>query len=180
VPETYTIRHNHGMRSIAALLVFAACGARLESRPDASSAPDAAPICAGGDAYARAPDGTCLMWFQAPLTWVEAKAACAANGAHLASLTSARVEATAEDLCGMTDTFTGGNDRAVEGTFVWDDGQPFSYTDWRPNEPSNGGGAYEEDCLVVAASRPGKGWDDRPCDPTQVATSGSFAYLCQD
>jgi hypothetical protein len=172
VPETYTIRHNQGMRSAFALLVVAACGARVSSRPDSVE-------CAGGDAHVTAPDGSCLVWFQSPKIWVDAKAACDGAGWHLASLTSAEIDAAAETLCGSSDTFTGGNDRAVEGTFVWDHGEPFVYTNWESGEPSNGAGKYQEDCLVIAASRAAKGWDDRPCDPSEVPSSGNFPYLCQ-
>lgn len=169
------------------LVLVMACGARLGTAPDGRTAdagrdaalPPDSVMCAGGDAHAAAPDGTCLVWFATPKIWVDAKAACEAQGWHLASLTTAAVDSVAETLCGTSDTFSGGNDLAVEGTFVWDHGEPFVYTNWELNEPSNGAGTYEEDCLVIAASRPAKGWDDRPCDPTQVAASGSFPYLCQ-
>ena len=157
------------MRS-AVVLMLAACGANVSA---------VAPACTGGDAHALAPDGKCLEWFAGPAMWTDARTACEAAGGELASIPSAAVDGVAEPLCGTTDTFTGGNDRGIEGTFVWLDGQPFTYTNWEAGEPSNGGGQYEEDCLVIAASRAAKGWDDRPCDASQVPNAGSYAYLCE-
>lgn len=51
----------------------------------------------------------------------------------------------------------GANDRAAEGQWVWEDGQPLSYTRWNSGEPNNAG---EEDCAHVSAAN---GWNDLPC-----------------
>jgi len=174
VPETYTIRHNQGMRWAVSLFVLAACGGAHVG----GGGPDAR-ACEGGDAHATAPDGSCLVWFSTHETYVAAQSACAGIQAHLAYLKSADIDAVAEPLCGSSDTFAGGSDIAVEGMWVWNDGTPFGYTNWETGEPSNGGPTYQEDCLVIAASRAAKGWDDRPCDGSQISISGSFSYLCQ-
>ncbi|HEY1558621.1 MAG TPA: lectin-like protein [Kofleriaceae bacterium] len=164
-------------------LLLVGCGARLANTgADASAGVDAsvdATPCAGGDAHATAPDGSCLMWFATAKTYADAQVACRGVSAHLAYLKTAELDNAAEALCGTADTFAGGDDLAAVGTFVWNDGTPFGYTNWEMGEPNDGNGNYNENCLVVAASRATKGWDDRPCDPSQVPTSGSFPYLCQ-
>ncbi|HTR53798.1 MAG TPA: C-type lectin domain-containing protein [Kofleriaceae bacterium] len=162
------------MRGVA-LLVVCGCGAQLAS---AAAGADARP-CEGGDQHATAPDGSCLVWFGSPMIYRDAQTACAAMSAHLAYLKTADVDAAAEALCEDMDTFAGGDDLAEPGMFVWNDGTPFVYTDWEAGEPNDGNGKYNENCLVIAASRAAKGWDDRPCDPSQVPTSGSFPYICQ-
>jgi hypothetical protein len=101
--------------------------------------------------------------------------------AHLAFLMNAAVDAFAEQMVGTTNTWIGLTDRVTEGTFVWDDGTPLAFTNWHAGEPNNGGSGatYQEDCVIIAGERVGKQWDDRPCDASEVPTSGSFAYLCQ-
>jgi hypothetical protein len=137
-------------------------------------------VCAGGDAHMVGPNGECLVMFHTPKTYVEAKAACAAINAHLAYLKDAAIDSVAETFVGSANTFIGLTDIAVEGTFVWDDGTPLTYSNWHTGEPNNGGsGGYQEDCVIIAGARVGAQWDDRPCDPSQVPTSGMFAYLCE-
>ena len=172
------------MRWAVVAAVAIACGAHVDSDHaiDAALGSDAPPQpCTGGDAHATAPDGSCLMWFAGPKIWVDARTACIAMGAHLAYLKSAALDDVAEPLVGSANTFIGGDDRATEGTFVWDDGSPFVFTNWGSGEPNNGGSAstYQEDCVIIAGARATKKWDDRPCDATEVTTSGNFAYLCQ-
>jgi len=145
----------------------------------ADAAIDARP-CTGGDAHMVGPNGECLVMFTTPKTYVDAKAACEAINAHLAYLENAAIDSVAETFVGSANTFIGLTDRAVEGTFVWDDGTPLGYANWHTNEPNNGGsGGYQEDCVIIAGARVGAQWDDRPCDASEVATSGMFAYLCE-
>lgn len=194
-PETYTIGHNERVlyRAAFVVLAVAGCEARLgpggpidaiavdspEYRDAGIDAPVDARPCEGGDMARMAPDGSCLVFVASPLTYVQAKAACAAMDAHLAFLKSAAVDAVAEDLVGTTDTWIGLTDLAVEGSFVWDDGTPLQYSNWHAGEPNDGGNdPIAEDCVIIAGARTGKGWDDRPCDPSEYPTSGMFAYLC--
>ena len=44
-------------------------------------------------------------------------------------------------------TFIGGSDANHEGLWKWDDGEPFTFTDWAPNEPNGDTG---ENCLKVS------------------------------
>jgi hypothetical protein len=174
----------------AVLSILGACGASIGSpgnSPDATDSIDAPPIdatpdarpCTGGDQSMMAPDGSCLMFFGATQNYVDAKATCVAASAHLAFVTSAALDAVAVQLAGANDTFIGLSDQITEGTFVWDDGSPLVYSNWELNEPSNGGGHYQEDCVVIAGKRPDKQWDDRPCAPVPMVGGGLYSVLCQ-
>src|SRR5690606_2632428 len=81
--------------------------------PDAPS--DEQP-CEGGGAAMVAPDGSCLVHVIAPVTYLEARAACAAMNAHLAYLKTAALDTFAQNFVGNIDTWIGGNDLAVEGS----------------------------------------------------------------
>ena len=80
-------------------------------------------------------------------------------------------------VAGVEAAFLGATDAAVEGTFRWPDGSGFTFTNFRAGEPNNGGGQFQEDCVVIEGTRGGS-WDDRPCAPPPVGT-GSYAYVCQ-
>jgi hypothetical protein len=175
-----------------ALAVLAACGASVDSGTtvDASDqppidAPDDAGItidarpCTGGDQSTTAPDGSCFLLFTTPRTYADAKATCQAEAARLALLVTAALDTVAEDFVGTLDTWIGLDDLVSEGTFVWNDGAPLQFANWHAGEPNNGGGAYEEDCVVIAGARVGKGWDDRPCAPDPTVGGGLYATLCQ-
>jgi hypothetical protein len=58
---------------------------------------------------------------------------------------------------GLTDT-------AVEGTYVWNSGEPYGYTDWHGGEPSNGPG--EEDYVAIdwRTATEQWAWNDIPID----------------
>lgn len=187
-----------GGRLVVALLVLAACGAKLEDNapsdggsdapatfepPDGApdAPPDARP-CEGGDA--RAPDpstGTCVVYFAGPVVYTAAEAACTAFGARLVVIKSAQTNAVVTSLIGLTDAFVGADDRDAEGTFRWlgDVADPVggAYVNWRSGEPNNANGNFEEDCMIIEGDRGGT-WDDRPCAPPPVDT-GAYAYVCQ-
>src|SRR5262249_28978064 len=146
---------------------------------DAASPPDAQP-CVGGDARAVDPaTGACYVFFATPMTRDAARLACRNLGAavRLASIQSASENAVILGLIGTNDVFIGASDEVTEGTFVWDDGTPFSLTNWNAGEPNNGGGMFEEDCVEVLGSRNGV-WNDIPCAPPPVGL-GSYPFVCE-
>ena len=179
---------------LAVALALAACGAHVGGGGDdmlqvdakvwrdaAIDAPPDARPCMGGTMAQVAPDGSCLVFVSTPVTYVTAKAACVAMNAHLAYLKTAALDTFAEQFIGMADTWIGATDRATEMTFLWDDGTALGFTNWAAGEPNNGGAmsTYQEDCAIIAGMRSTKQWDDRPCDASEVPTSGNFATLCQ-
>jgi len=185
-----------------ALCLAAGCHTLLDdplTRPDAfvprdgarSDAPlvdapiDAAPppppdarACAGGDARAVDPStGSCFFIFRAGKTRADAEATCAANTAHLAIIKSAATNAVVQSLASGADAFLGATDGLTEGVYLWPDGTGLAFQNFRAGEPNNGGGQFQEDCLVIEGARGGS-WDDRPCAPPP-AGSGIYAYVCQ-
>ena len=154
----------------------ATADARVDARP--IDTVDARP-CTGGDMNMTGPDGSCLVFMTAPVTFAAAQAACAQMNAHVAILKTAELDAAAEAFVGLNDTYIGLTDLATEGTFVWSDGSALVFSAWEPNEPSNGAGQYEEDCAIIAGSRAGKQWDDRPCAPVPNVGGGLYSTLCQ-
>jgi hypothetical protein len=182
------------VRFVLALVLAAGCGVRLADDPTAHGIADAHPGTDAPVAHVDAavppvdarpctgtsgPGGVCFVLVAGPATWADAKAACVAMSAQLAILDSAAKDSVAEAMLAV-DTFIGGTDAVTEGTFLWVDGTPVGFTNWHTGEPNNGAGAYQEDCIVVAGARVGKGWDDRPCAPeTGALTAGKYAYLCE-
>jgi hypothetical protein len=152
-------------------------GTRSDGAIDSPGASSDARPCAGGNSAQVGPDGTCFVHVTTPVTYAAAKAACVAMNAHLAYVKSATIDTFAEQFVGTTNTWIGGNDLVTEGSFAWDDGTAFAFTAFGPGEP-NAGNGYEEDCVIIAGAKVSKGWDDRPCDASEVPTSGVFAYLC--
>jgi len=182
-----------GIRVAFALVpLLIGCGAKLDSSPVSQALADApefhdAPIdagidarpCTGGDANAM--DGTsCLVFVKDAVDHDTAFAACAAMNARMVKIDSATTNAAVAKLAAGSDTFIGATDTATEGTFVWDDGTPLVFTNFRTGEPNNGSGQYQEDCLVIEASKtPDDTWDDRPCAPVPNVGGGNYAYMCQ-
>jgi len=185
--------HNERMRCVFVLALVAGCGVRVggdtsgtdgstdTQRPTDAALADARP-CTGGDMNTTVA-GVCFMLFTAtPRTWDDANTACTSIDARLAILDTTAKHTAAKTLAGTFNTWIGLADVTIENTFRWVDANvPFSFTAWDPDEPSNGAGTYEEDCVVIAGARGGD-WDDRPCSPAIAnAPPGccTYAYMCQ-
>lgn len=146
-----------------------------------ADAPVDASTCVGGDAHMLDADGNCFILFTTPKTFSAATVACGGlAGGHLAKITNAAQNTLIGDLVKPNDTFIGASDGVTEGTFLWADGTPLVYTNFRAGEPNNGNGNADEDCLVIEGSRAvPTTWDDRPCSTGVVANAGAYAYLCE-
>jgi hypothetical protein len=116
-------------------------------------------------------DLRCVMPFADRESWPNAENACNELGGNLVRISSAEENGFLYhlfgDLGGSSRFWTGGNDREDEGTFVWSDGEPLTYTDWRSGEPNDYGSG--EDCLVI---NDGGTWNDGTCE-------SEFGYICQ-
>ncbi|XP_060571586.1 collectin-10-like [Ruditapes philippinarum] len=108
---------------------------------------------------------------QANLQELIVSSKCAQDGGTLAQADSEAVNNYLDTLRGNGDTaWIGLNDLETENTFKWDGSQqPVSFTNWNTNEPNNGAGTGEEDCVEMSAT---KKWNDYYC------ASLNF-YFCQ-
>jgi len=110
--------------------------------------------------------------FHTPASYSDARAACIAHGMDLVSIhddeENSAVHALQDD---GSIIWIGGTDAAQEGSFVWSDGSPWSYTHWsaptaEPNGNTGRSGYADEDCIEMRATG-GDGissfWADRPC-----------------
>ncbi|CAN5117206.1 hypothetical protein BH11MYX1_BH11MYX1_06050 [soil metagenome] len=182
------------MRYAIAIVLAAACSARLGdaigSHTGIDSSVDGVPVdampdarsCTAGDANMTDAEGNCFMLFKTAKTFGQAKAACVGINAHLAKIASATENELVATMGSGYDMFLGATDAVTEGTFLWQDNTPLTFTKFHVGEPNNGGsGGYQEDCLVMAGLRtPSDTWDDRPCTTGLAPVpSGSYAYVCE-
>jgi hypothetical protein len=97
----------------------------------------------------RVEDGGNWHWYSAlrlpkQPEWLPAKSAAEARGAHLATLTNAGENQFVFQIAvaqGAFEVIKGpylGARKNADGAFEWITGEPFSFTSWRPGEPSSG------------------------------------------
>jgi hypothetical protein len=86
----------------------------------------------------------------------DAIVAAAATGGHLATIADAGEDAFVSAAAYGGWAWIGFSDVAVEGTFVWETGEPVTYTNWCPNEPNNC--CSGEDWTTINWC--GSGWND--------------------
>ena len=115
------------------------------------------------------------VYYNASLPFSVAKYICERNGGYLVTLTSEAEKTSVNELCGNNNTLLGAV-RNASNNFEWVNGESFSYSNWRENEPNNYssmGGQY-----YVLMSSVGE-WDDI-CDLTGGATSAEAdGFVCE-
>ncbi|MFO0892785.1 MAG: FG-GAP-like repeat-containing protein [Isosphaeraceae bacterium] len=92
--------------------------------------------------YAYSFGGHYYLLTRTARNWADAEAEAVARGGHLVTVNDAaeqaflkRVFASAANR--STVFWTGLNDVAEEGSFVWASGEPVTYTNWGPDQPDN-------------------------------------------
>ena len=65
-------------------------------------------------------------------------------------------------------SWTGLNDRSVEGSFVWTNQEISSFRFWAPQQPNNW---KNEDCVHTLGAKHGYTWNDVPC-------TNCYNYTC--
>jgi len=105
----------------------------------------------------------CYKLFQNRLGWYDAEAFCQGEGGNLVSVHSkAENEFVARLDSDLRTLWLGGIDVTSENNrWLWSDGSPFSFTNWRKNEPNNVGGI--EDCLELGTWKNNHVWNDNRC-----------------
>jgi hypothetical protein len=140
-----------------------------------------APACTGGAASMIDPNtGHCLILYVNLKTYASAKAGCEmTTGFHLVKIETANEQSLVTTLVGLDIAWIGGTDIATEGTYVWDDGTPITMFHWGTNQPDNGGGTAEEDCIGLDGARQGV-WGDYPCmQESGTSVPYTYAYVCE-
>ena len=147
------------------------------SSADAGSPADAQPPfdgpCGEGDASFETGDGICFEYFFETTSWDGARAKCQLLGGDLARIDDLATNGILASLVpsAFPNAWLRGTDAGSEGAWSWA-GEAMSFTSWRAGEPNNGGGgAAQENCLVIEANKGGS-WDDRTCLELNN-------YLCQ-
>jgi Ca2+-binding RTX toxin-like protein len=120
--------------------------------------------------------------------WTAAESEALSHGGHLVSITSAlEQDFIVRTFLAPPDDrrifWIGINDAAVEGRFVWSDGEPVAYTNWQPpNEPNNFGGV--EDYGTINWHRGQNrstailgSWNDTPVNGLNGALTGPQPYV---
>lgn len=79
------------------------------------------------------------------MTWESAKLFCEKKGGHLVTISDEKENEFVNGMrCRNLSTdyqqsiWLGGSDTANEGTWSWITGEPFTYSNWKPNEPNGG------------------------------------------
>ena len=86
-------------------------------------------------------------------TWTDAESAAISLGGHLATINDLAENSWVWNRWGTGHSlWIGLNDAAVEGTFVWANGEPVSFTHWNSGEPNNGAGFSDEDYTYILAN----------------------------
>jgi hypothetical protein len=122
-----------------------------------------------GDCTVERHDGHEYAFCRNSRTWPKARTFCADRGMHLVTLAD-----EAEEQWVLDEAYKhhegnwaiGLNDQDEEGTFVWVDGTPLNYTNWRGGEPNNTGG---EDCVEANKN----GWNDVGCERSK------WPFICE-
>lgn len=106
---------------------------------------DTGPICGNLGWYHA--EGSCYRIFgdvekSEWKTWPEAEIHCQEFGGNLARISNAAQHDATQVLAGgLTAIWIGLSDRVDEGNFVWSDGQPVEFTQWKTGEPGDLAGA---------------------------------------
>lgn len=118
-------------------------------------------VATGADLFVHPTTHHCYMQAYDPnRKWDEARNDCVAWGGTLAALTTTEEIADLSGLLAGTgeDIWIGGDDMAMDGSFVWQTGEPWTFTNgqapWQENgigadEPNGGGG---ENCVEIYKS----------------------------
>lgn len=139
---------------------------------DVAAAFTAGVICAS-PVLERAPDGERYTFVYGLMNQVVAARACSQAGATLATETSFSESGFVAARARHFSLWNGAGDHDVEGTYAWDSGVPWAFTDWSQGEPTDAlgpppeGTGGVEDCVFHWSGGDGR-WADAPCAEPSV------------
>jgi hypothetical protein len=88
----------------------------------------------------------CYLQEFLPREWASAEQRCVDLGGHLVAIDTANELGVLAEWVGP-EVWIGGTDAPVEGTFVWTNGQPWSFASWKDGLPADPGG--NKDCVML-------------------------------
>ena len=88
--------------------------------------------------------------------WEDGQTQAAAEGAYLVTINDAEEQKWLQAVLGGQPSWIGLNDIAEEGQWVWDNGEPVTYTNWGLQEPDDTN-IGEEDYVILS---PSGEWED--------------------
>jgi hypothetical protein len=111
------------------------------------------------------------------LSWQSARAYAHGIGGYLIAINDANEANFVVTTYGPAQQarWIGLNDAASEGTFVWDSGEPVSYTDWCSGQPDDLGGVEDYVAIFSAGSTPC--WNDVQSPGTGVQPTRGIVEL---
>lgn len=123
--------------------------------------------------------------------WVDAEAEAQSLGGHLVTINDAAENSWLVNtfaIFGTSVVWTGYNDMAVEGTFVWASQETPSFINFGAGEPNSGGGSgFDEDFVLLLTQNKGSllagDWNDGRASSFGIAEvaavpePGTFAIL---
>jgi hypothetical protein len=114
------------------------------------------------------------------VTWTAASATAQASGWYLATIGSVAENDFVKSLlnsslANRSHFWLGATDQETEGTFLWVDATPFSFTNWWSGEPNN---ASNEDFVAMDLRSGSWGWNDAP-DNLGVAFGFARGYVME-
>jgi hypothetical protein len=120
--------------------------------------------CAGCamQSYAASGAPSVYQFCATALTWQAARAQCRSWGYRMVSIQGSAEDAWVHSVVDGTFPqrwWLGAADELVEGSFGWEDGAAWSYTNWAPGEPNN---INNEDCVELNGNLDGT-WNDAQC-----------------
>ena len=104
----------------------------------------------------------CYKFIPTKKAWPDAKMQCESQGSYLVTVHSHAENDFALSLISAVgaNTWLGGNDKAKDGTWIWEDGKAWGgYTAWGATEPNGGD---NEQCLELWYHTNGT-WNDVSC-----------------
>lgn len=112
-------------------------------------------------------------------TWEEAKEYCESKGGYLATITSKEedefVYSCLKNKFGYENAYFGFTDKEEEGTWVWDNGEVSSYTNWHAEEPNNDN--LDENFAMYYFKFSDGSWNDG--DFGKQTDRGGMMFICE-
>ncbi|XP_066477723.1 mannose-binding protein-like [Tiliqua scincoides] len=96
-------------------------------------------------------------------TYSKGKILCAKEGAALASPRNAAENAALQAIVKSSHAFLDINDQQTEGRFVYLNGEPITYTNWKSGEPNDHN--KNEDCVIIVSNGL---WNDLNCQQNSL------------